>query len=123
MPASHPAPRAPVRLDNEYREWFASGDNWFGNRVVVAPAQTPLRVIFPLPGTTLYLDPDLPGLGRRIYLRAEGPETLEWNSETLRVDQHGSHQIALLTEGRHQITVRDPRTGLQAQTWVNVVAR
>ena len=123
LPASHPAPRAPVRLDNEYREWFASGDNWFGNRVVVAPAQTPLRVIFPLPGTTLYLDPDLPGLGRRIYLRAEGPETLEWNSETLRVDQHGSHQIALLTEGRHQITVRDPHTGVQAQTWVNVVAR
>src|SRR5206468_12280070 len=64
------------RLDNEYREWLASGDNWLPGRVVLADSQTGLRIAFPLPGTKFYLDPDLPEQGRRLHLRAEGPENL-----------------------------------------------
>jgi penicillin-binding protein 1C len=112
-----------VLLGNEYRDWLASSDNWLGRRAVVAPAQNSLRITFPLPGTTVYLDPDLPEHGRRIFVRAEGPEKLEWQSDSLRITQEGSRQVALLTEGHHQITVRDPVTGDAAQTWINVLAR
>jgi penicillin-binding protein 1C len=114
---------SPVLLGNEYREWLASGDNWLGDRAVLAPEQTSLRILFPLPGTTIYLDPDLPQQGRRIFMRAEGPENLDWQSGSLRVAREGSRQVALLTEGRHEISVRDPKTGHEAQTWITVLAR
>ena len=114
---------APVRLGSEYRDWLASGDNWLGNRAVLASESNSLRILFPLPGTTIYLDPDLPQQGRRLCMSAAGAEHLEWQSNSLRLAQDGSRQIALLTEGRHQITVRDPATGDAAQTWINVLAR
>jgi hypothetical protein len=114
---------APVRLGSEYRDWLASGDNWLGNRAVLASEPNSLRILFPLPGTTIYLDPDLPQQGRRLCMSAAGAEHLEWQSNSLRLAQDGSRQIALLTEGRHQLTVRDPATGDAAQTWINVLAR
>ena len=115
--------RRPVLLGSEYREWLASGDNWLGNRAVLAPEQNSLRIIFPLPGTTVYLDPDLPQQGRRLFVRAEGPENLEWQSDSLHLSREGNREVVLLTEGRHQIAVRDPGTGQAAQTWITVLAR
>ena len=112
-----------VRLGNEYYDWLGSGDNWLGNRAVLASTRDSLRILFPLPGTILYLDPDLPQQGRRIHLRADGPEDLQWRSDSLQIAQEGSRQIALLTAGRHQITVREPLTGTQANTWLEVLAR
>ena len=112
-----------VLLGSEYREWFASGDNWLGNRAALAPGRNSLRISFPLPGTTVYLDPDLPFQGRRLFLSAQGSEHLEWQSDSLRISRQDNREIALLTEGRHQITVHDPETGQAAQTWINVLAR
>ena len=69
-----------VRLGNEYREWLASSDNWLGDRAVLAPTQSALRILFPPPGTILYLDPDLPQQGRRVSLqrrRARQPPMAE----------------------------------------------
>lgn len=112
-----------VRLGNEYREWLATSDNWLGDRAVLAPTQSALHILFPPPGTILYLDPDLPQQGRRVRLRAEGPDNLLWQSDSLQITREGSRQIALLTEGRHRLTLRDPLTGAQANTWVEVLAR
>jgi penicillin-binding protein 1C len=112
-----------VRLGNEYRDWLASGDNWLGNGAVLASTRNSLRILFPLPGTILYLDPDLPQQGRRIHLRADGPDDLRWHSDSLQIAQDGTRQIALLTAGRHQLTVSDPLTGTQANTWLEVLAR
>ena len=56
-------------------------------------------------------------------MRAASPDHLEWSSDSLQVIQEGDRPIALLTEGRHQITVRNPATHAQAQTWINVLAR
>ena len=56
-------------------------------------------------------------------LRAAGSENLQWHSDSLYVAREGSRQVALLTEGRHQLTVRDPLTGAEAQTWLEVLAR
>jgi penicillin-binding protein 1C len=112
-----------VRLSNEYRDWLTSGDNWLGDRAVLTSTRDSLRILFPLPGTILYLDPDLPQQGRRLRLRADGPDDLQWRCESLQIAQEGSRQIALLTAGRHQLSVRDPLTGTQAKTWVDVLAR
>jgi len=106
----------PVRLGNEYRDWLASGDNWLGDRAVLAPTHSTLRILFPIPGTTLYLDPDLPEQGCRLVLRTEGGENVHWQSDSLKVVREGNRQVALLTEGRHRITARDPLTGAQANT-------
>jgi penicillin-binding protein 1C len=118
-----PYRRPSVRLGNEYRDWLASVDNWLGDRAVLARAQRSLRILFPPPGTTVYLDPDLPQQGRRVTLRAEGRENLQWESDSLSVAREGSRHVALLTEGRHQLTVREPLTGAEAQTWLEVLAR
>jgi penicillin-binding protein 1C len=112
-----------VRLGNEYRDWLASGDNWLGDRAVLDPTPSALRIQFPLPGTVLYLDPDLPQQGRRIVLRTDGPVNVQWQSDSLQIAREGSRQVAFLTEGRHRITVRDPLTGTQANTWLEVLAR
>lgn len=112
-----------VILGAEYREWLAGADNWLAGRAVAQRTGTALRITFPLPGTTFYLDPDLPGEGRRVTLRAEGAGALAWHSETLPFAQENGRQLALLTEGHHEISVYDPATGARAQTWIEVVAR
>jgi penicillin-binding protein 1C len=112
-----------VRLGGDYRDWLASGDNWLGGRAVLAPACGQLRILFPPPGTILYLDPDLPQQGSRIVLRNTGSDRVRWESDSLELAHEGPRQVALLTEGRHRLTVRDPLTGAQAETWVEVLPR
>jgi penicillin-binding protein 1C len=117
-----PAARA-VRLGSEYRDWFATGDNWLGDRAVLSETADSLRILFPPPGTTFYLDPDLPDQGRRLSFRATGPGQLEWHSDSLSLARVGDREIALLTEGRHQITAHDPVSGAEARTWIDVRVR
>ena len=112
-----------VRLSGEYRDWLATGDNWVGERAVLSGTADSLRIQFPPPGTTLYLDADLPQAGRRMLLRAAGPEPLEWRSDSLSLAREGNREIALLTEGHHCITVRDPASGAEARTWIEVRVR
>jgi penicillin-binding protein 1C len=121
--AAHIPPQLAVRLGGEYRDWLASGDNWLGDGAVLAPSHSELRILFPPPGTILYLDPDLPQQGRRIVLRNAGSGEVHWESGSLELAREGPCQVALLTEGRHQITARDPLTGAKAETWVQVLAR
>jgi hypothetical protein len=73
--------------------------------------------------TTVYLDPDLPQQGRRMLLQNAGSDHVEWQSYSLEIRRDGTRQVALLTEGRHRIIVRDSLTGVQAQTWLEVFAR
>ncbi|HWH71957.1 MAG TPA: hypothetical protein VNT26_21520, partial [Candidatus Sulfotelmatobacter sp.] len=112
-----------VRLGSEYGDWIASADNWLMSRVVLADPSRSLRILFPQPGTTIYLDPDLPQGGRRLPLQANGPESLQWSSDSLECRQENGHRIALLTAGQHRLVVRDPRTGLEARTWIQVLTR
>jgi penicillin-binding protein 1C len=116
-------PKKLVRLANEYHDWFTTADNWLAGRAVLAAAATTLHIEFPPPGTTIYLDPDLPGRGGLLGLNALGPERLEWHSATLQITNTAEHWTALLTEGRHLLTVYAPLTGDRAETWVNVLER
>jgi len=112
-----------VRLGPEYREWLAGADNWLAGRAVLRDTATGLRVTFPLPGTVLFLDPDLPDHGRRLYLSAEGADRAEWSSDSLECLRQGGRSLALLALGRHELTVRDPGTGATRQTWIEVKER
>jgi penicillin-binding protein 1C len=113
-----------VRLPAEYRDWLASADNWLAGRAVVDTASaTPLRLISPLPGTTFYLDPDLPDGGCWLTLSADGGTHLVWTSDSLAIQRTAGGVCARMTEGRHALRVRDAVTGEQAATWILVKRR
>ncbi len=112
-----------VRLGSEYGEWFDSADNWLAGRVGIERKPEEIRIEFPLPGTTVYLDSDLPENGGRVGLNAVGPEPVEWRSDTLSVTNAGGRWSAWLSEGRHHFTVWARHTGARAETWINVIER
>jgi penicillin-binding protein 1C len=109
-----------IKLSAEYREWFATSDNSLRAQAVVEEGNANLRILFPQPGTTFYLDSDLPEQGRRVHLRAAGGEAAQWSSPTLQVIASRGQNLALLEKGRHQLTLTDPGTGMEQQTWIEV---
>jgi penicillin-binding protein 1C len=108
-----------VRLGAEYREWLASADNELAGRVVVDSAAPGLCLVSPLPGTVYFLDPDVPTSGR-LRLRAHGEAALRWRSDSLECRTERGDPFAVLTEGRHRLTVQDTITGEQLETWIEV---
>ena len=111
-----------VRLTDDYAAWMESGDNWLGDRVGLVAGEnlTTLRVLYPAPGTVFYLDPDLPESARSITLQASGGCHCRWESESLTFTHTNGQPQALLTEGRHQLSVHSPTTGARAVTWLVV---
>jgi penicillin-binding protein 1C len=109
-----------VRLGREYREWFLSSDNWLVGKVALSESAQALRIIVPLPGSTYYLDGDLPENGRRLVLRAEGAGEVCWQSDSLHCRVEAGRTVAVLAEGRHRLLARDPRTGDRLETWIVV---
>lgn len=120
---ANPAGAKAVRLGVEYRDWLATGDNWLGDRAVLVEAAGALRILFPPPGTKLFLDPDLPEQGRRLPLHATGDRQLTWQSESLALTREGDQEFAWLRTGRHELSVREAASGAIARTWIDVRAR
>lgn len=84
-----------------------------------APVLSPnsWRILSPLPGTTLLLDPDFPQGGRALSLRVDPPgAAVFWSSLGLTIED----RTASLIPGRHEVTVRNPATGREVSTWVLV---
>jgi penicillin-binding protein 1C len=112
-----------VRLAPLYSDWFATGENWLAGRAVVealSHEEKGISLIAPLPGTTYYLDPDLPASSRRIDLRARGFGALAWESDSLVCQSQAGASFAILAEGEHRIRVRNPATGEVLETWIVV---
>jgi penicillin-binding protein 1C len=109
-----------VVLPPEYAAWLAGPDNYLGTAAsAAAPVLAPdaWRIISPLPGTTLLLDPDLPQGGRALSLRVNPPAvSVVWSSPTLKIED----RTAWLIPGRHELTARDPATGREMSTWIQV---
>jgi hypothetical protein len=56
-------------------------------------------------------------------LSAQGAEEAEWSCDSLACRREGGRSVALLALGRHELTVRDPRTGAARHTWIEVKQR
>jgi penicillin-binding protein 1C len=108
-----------VLLPTEYAQWFASPQNNLGTLAALATNDHGLKIVSPKPGSTYFLDPDLPASSQRLQLRAEGSE-IEWTCPTLTVDTDGLRRLARLATGRHVITAHDRETGAVAETWIEV---
>jgi penicillin-binding protein 1C len=134
--------RGRVILPPAYARWFRSPDNWLrtsevalsatpnpassnpasSHRASSALAHSPsLHITSPLAGSTLILDPDLPGGGRRLPLRASSPLAAPlWSSPSLAIDHQGRSATATLTPGQHEIRLHDPGTGQTTTTSITV---
>ena len=109
-----------VKLGPEYSEWAVSVDNQLRDRVVLEDAGR-LHLVSPQPGSTFLLDPDVPSSGL-VPLMASGSGKLIWESATLEFRKKGGRNFAVATEGRHELTARDPDSGQTIATWVLVKA-
>jgi penicillin-binding protein 1C len=107
-------------LPPEFSQWTQSRDNWLGDLVTTrsTPTETRLRITHPIPGTVIRLDPDVPGNGSRLVLQADPKQGVNWTCSTLELQADGSHTIAILKPGRHEITAE--REGRRSRTWVIV---
>ncbi len=110
---TQPAPATAADYDNtgrallpaEYANWMASRDNWLGNLVATQKAEvSALRILHPVSGLAIRLDPDLPGT-QQLLLQAV-PQDVSWSSNTLHIERRGQQSFALLVPGEHQIIAR-----------------
>ena len=96
-------------LPPEYRDWIRLPDNWLADLVTLAqaaPVRT-LRILQPLDGAVYHLDPDLPGQGRHLALRATPGQTgVHWSSPTLSITQAPGQTTAILVPGSHIIRLQ-----------------
>jgi penicillin-binding protein 1C len=93
-------------LPPEFSGWVQSRDNWMGDLVTCAgagPAMKSLRIVSPVAGTVIRLDPDIANNGSHLVLEAEPGEDVTWKSATLEVRSDAGRAIALLKPGRHEI--------------------
>ena len=119
-----------VILPREYARWLETGDNWLGNRatagegILSAKGPRPPKILMPLPGSTYYLDPDLPDHGSLLTLQSDQVSAAHctWSSPTLAIapDPKSGQPQARLTPGRHEIIATDPTTGKSSTTWLQV---
>jgi penicillin-binding protein 1C len=112
-----------VLLPSSYAAWLAGPDNWLGAAAVASDRAEPgsFRILSPLPGASVLLDPDLPDGGRRLLLRSTVPSSeVEWSSPTLKIETTPRGAFALLEPGEHKITGRHRTTGESLETAVVV---
>jgi penicillin-binding protein 1C len=108
-----------VQLGAEYRTWSESAENMLQARVSCSARGSAFQLVSPRPGTTFLIDPDLPS-SRRVLVQARGTDAAVWDSESLRFDVSGGQTYAVVTEGKHRLSVRDIATGQRAETWIRV---
>jgi len=112
-------------LDSRYTEWLRRSG--LGARFAVeaaAPAPRRPAILVPAEGSTVILDPVLPGGGRCISLKSTLPTaTAEWRCDTLRLVRNGDRWHAELVPGTHTIFVEDKVNHLRARARFRVTER
>ncbi|MBX7212312.1 MAG: penicillin-binding protein 1C [Verrucomicrobiaceae bacterium] len=94
-------------LPPEYSAWVKSRDNWMGDLVTCgesSDAARVLRIVNPIAGTVIRLDPDIPNGGNRLILQSAPAAGVRWSSPTLEVRTEAGRAVAILKPGRHEIT-------------------
>jgi hypothetical protein len=111
-----------VALGSEYSDWLISPDNNLSGKVALKPAtEARVQLVFPMPGTVLMLDPDLPETSSNLPLRLSTPGPAQWHSRTLDCFVKDGRALARLKPGRHQLTASVGEQKLK--TWVEVQER
>lgn len=111
-------------VPEEYAKWISQGEHWLSGLVCVRSnvnsGPSP-RVLSPVDGSVLFLDPDLRDGGRRLLLQAQqGEGEVHWNSPTLQIDSTGGAPVAWLTPGRHEIMATSNSSGRVTTVTVEV---
>jgi penicillin-binding protein 1C len=112
-----------VLLPASYAAWLASPDNWLGAAAVAVnrPDSAGLRILSPLSGSSVLLDPDLPDGGRRLPLRSTAsPADVEWSSNTLKIESSPQGAVAILETGSHTLTLRHKQSGESRRAEITV---
>lgn len=112
-----------VLLPRDYAAWLAGPDNWLGSAAVATDkaAAGTLRILSPVPGASILLDPDLPDGGRRLPLRCSAPPAeVEWSCDTLKIEITPRGATAHLERGPHVIKLRHRGTGDMLEAAITV---
>jgi penicillin-binding protein 1C len=80
----------------------------------------PPKIVAPADGSVFVLDPDLPGNGSRLLLRAAGSDSVRWTSATLGLTRSNGLDYATLTPGLHELRVTDDATNATSCTRIEV---
>jgi penicillin-binding protein 1C len=110
-------------LDPVYAGWFGSRHNQRRAEVALDPGSArlePLKIITPVDGVTLLLDPEIPSGSDQLRPVTNLPGTARWASPTLRIDEATPEPLIHLTPGTHTLTATDPRTGTSQHLTLHV---
>ena len=102
-------------LDPTYAGWFASNHNLRRGELALDPAPVllePLKIITPVDGLTLLLDPEIPSGSDKLRPVTNLPGTARWTSPTLRIEPASPEPVIHLAPGTHTLTATDSRTGI-----------
>lgn len=109
-------------LSPRYEEWYATCS--YKHLYVTDSSGLVERrpsILIPAHGSTLTLDPTLPGSGDLVELRSTLPAEASWHCDTLRIIHRHGKYYARLTPGVHTLRVTSP-PNLRAQSTFRVVA-
>ncbi|MFK7850864.1 MAG: penicillin-binding protein 1C [Akkermansiaceae bacterium] len=117
--ASDYDPEGRAILPAKYRDWFESSENFRRDELVLDAstlASVALKILSPTNGSTVLIDPDIPGANSEIRLRSNLPDITTWECETLEIQD----STAIIQEGVHTIIAIDARDGSERQITITV---
>ncbi len=103
-----------IILDLRYAQWLKLE----GDKARFALAKSPdyhanllppLHILSPTREAKYLIDPDLPGQGKKLYLKTDFNGKVTWSSPTLKIIEVNGQSIATLTPGTHTITLSDSK--------------
>ncbi|MFD2256066.1 transglycosylase domain-containing protein [Luteolibacter algae] len=101
-----------AKLPPVYSQWYRSGQNFRRDELIMddsAENEVPLKIYRPLDGSTILLDPEIPGNQSELRLLTNFPDLVSWRCATLKIDG----EIAHLVEGEHVLIATDSRDGAE----------
>jgi penicillin-binding protein 1C len=112
-------------LPPEFSHWISQGEHWLTGLVTAKPngsgrTALPPRILTPADGSTFVLDPELPGRGGRLLLRASSGSEVKWFSPTLTVTTENGLSYAELIPGAHELSAVDEISGAETRTRIHV---
>ncbi len=97
-----------------YADWLKQNASWQSDLLALHPnpaAASPLRIISPVDGTVVVLDPDLRNSGSVLLLRGTLTANFAWSSPTLELYEDQNRTFAKLREGKHKLSLNNTQTG------------